>query len=164
MLEMLGHFAEGRKHIHTQLPSSWWFGARWLGSQGVVFHLPNIRTRDMNPNPNIAITNWREAEHASFCQRPSPENSPPGSPPFFMFVFPLFLGVNRWFSANQAKHVVFHWLGPLGFPLPGSPVAIIFQPLSPNYGLVVGKVAGKKWLLGFPLTWVFAGVLIPAKP
>ena len=37
-----------------------------------------------------------------------------------------------------------------GFPLPGSPVALIFQLLWPNYGLLVGKVLGETWLLGDP--------------
>ena len=32
--------------------------------------------------------------------------------------------------------------------IPGSPVALIFQLLLPNHGLLVGKVAGKNWSLG----------------
>ena len=34
--------------------------------------------------------------------------------------------------------------------MPGSPVAVIFQLLLPSYGLLVGKVVGKTWLLGDP--------------
>ena len=39
-------------------------------------------------------------------------------------------------------------LGRWGSEVPRSPVAFIFQLLSPNYGLLVGKAAGNKWLLG----------------
>ena len=51
-------------------------------------------------------------------------------------VFPLLFGI--LFDTHMA----------VGHHLPGSPVALIFQLLLPNYGLLVDKVAGKKRLLG----------------
>ena len=58
------------------------------------------------------------------------------------------------FSPGSRKHC---W-SPKATALLGSvepviwpPVACVFQPLLPVYGLLVGKVAGKRWLLGDPV-------------